>query len=91
MPPTKPKKKNAALAAAAGRRLARIGAPTGYSPDEIAHAMFHAEERGDAERVSLEDGTWAWRVKGPGGEVQMIRPTKEILEAVARFDDGEHH
>jgi hypothetical protein len=90
-PKTNPKKKNSALAAAASRKLAGIGTGPQYSPDQIAHAMFHAEERGEAERVTLEDGSWAWRMRGPDGQTQILKPTPEILEAVSKFDDSHHH
>jgi hypothetical protein len=86
------KKPNSALAAAASRKLARIGTPQGtHSPDEIAHAMFHAEQRGDAERVTFEDGTWGWQLRTPDGKVEILRPTPEIVAAVERFDDSHHH
>lgn len=82
------KKKKSALAAAASKKLANIGGPR-MSPEEIAHALFHAEERGEVERMPLEDGTWAWVVQGPKGP-QMLKPTPEMLAALARFEH-EHH
>ncbi len=86
----KPKKKSA-LAAAASKRLARIGgeAPR-YSPEQLAHIMLHAEERGDAERVTLEDGSWGWRMPGPDGKLQLLMPTPEMLAALARFETEGH-
>jgi hypothetical protein len=83
------KKKGGALAAAASRKLARIAAPQKITAEELAHAMFHAEERGEAERVPTEDGGWAWRVATPNGP-QMIKPTPEVLEALAQFEAGHH-
>ena len=87
----KPKKKGSALAAAASKRLARIGGGEGkYSPEEIAHAMMHAEERGEAERVDLGDGSWGWRVQGPDGKLQILKPTPEMLAALERFEREGH-
>lgn len=88
MASTNKKQKKSALAQAASRKLANIGAPR-MSPEDIAHAMFHAEERGEAERVPLEDGTWAWAVQGPNGP-QLLKPTPEMLAALARFETGHH-
>ena len=82
------KKKKTALAAAASRKLAGIGGPS-MSPEEMAHALYHAEERGEVERAPLEDGTWAWvlpTAKGP----QMLKPTPEMLAALARFETESH-
>lgn len=86
--PSKPKKKSA-LAVAASRKLASIGSPN-FSPEELAHYMMHAEERGQAERVPLEDGTWAWQVTGPDGKVQLLKPTPEMLAALERFEREGH-
>lgn len=86
--PSKPKKKSA-LAAAASRKLASIGAPN-FSPEELAHYMMHAEERGQAERVPLEDGSWAWQVTGPDGKQQLLKPTPEMLAALDRFEREGH-
>jgi hypothetical protein len=87
---TKPKKKSA-LAAAASRKLAKIGgdAPR-FTPEQIAHMMMHAEERGEAERVPLDDGSWGWRMSGPDGKVQVLKPTPEILAALHRFETEGH-
>lgn len=83
------KKKGGALAAAASKRLSRIGAPQ-MTAEELAHTMFHAEENGQAERVPTEDGAWAWRVQTPDGP-RMLKPTPEVLEALARFEQGHDH
>ena len=77
------KNKKSALAAAASRKLAQIGAP---DPEEVAHAMYHAEERGEVQRVPLEDGGWAWTFAGEDGQPQMLRPTPAMLAALARFE-----
>lgn len=82
------KKKKGALAAAASKKLAGIGQPR-MSPEELAHALFHAEQRGEVERVPLEDGTWAWAVQGPKGP-QMLKPTPEMLVALERFEHEDH-
>jgi hypothetical protein len=88
--PSKPKKKSA-LAAAASRKLDRIGGDSPrYTPDQVAHFMMHAEERGEAERVPLEDGSWGWQMQGPDGRVQVIKPTPEMLEALDRFEREGH-
>ena len=82
------KNKKSALASAASKRLARIGAP---DPEEVAHAMFHAEERGEVQRVPLEDGSWAWGFVDPDGQQKMLKPTPEMLAALARFERGGPH
>jgi len=84
------KNKKSALTAAASRRLARIGQP---DPEEIAHAMFHAEERGEVQRVSLDDGSWAWAFPDQDGKTQLLKPTPEMLAALARFaaEGHTHH
>jgi hypothetical protein len=87
---SKPKKKNGALAAAASRKLAGIGGQGKYTPEDVAHAMMHAEEDGQAQRVDLDDGTWGWRIQGPGGETKILKPTPEILAALARFEREGH-
>jgi hypothetical protein len=87
---SKPKKKMA-LAAAASRRLARIGGEAGnYTPEQIAHFMVHAEERGEAERVTLEDGSWGWQMSGPDGRIQVLKPTPAMLAALERFESEGH-
>ena len=79
---SKPKKKNA-LAAAASRKLSRIGGDgPRFTPEQIAHMMMHAEERGEAERVTLGDGSWGWQMSGPDGNPQVLKPTPEILAAL---------
>ncbi len=90
----KPKAKKSALAAAASRKLATIGGPK-MSPEDVAHVLWHAEQRGEVERVPLEDGSWAWLVPGgaQGGQPQMLKPTPAMLEMVDQFDregHGEH-
>ncbi len=85
------KKKKSALAVAATRRLASIGSPPPQmNPEQMAHALLHAEERGEIERVSLDDGSWGWRMQGPGGKVQILKPTPEMLEALERFETQGH-
>ena len=87
----KPKNKPNALAAARSRRLQMIGMPK-MTPDQITHALFHAEERGEVTRETQDDGSWVWVVKnGPDGTPQRLAPTPEMLEAFARFSRGEGH
>jgi hypothetical protein len=87
---SKPKKKNA-LAAAASKRLSRIGSATPqYTPEQLAHIMMHAEEDGSAERISFDDGSWGWRLQGPGGKPQILKPTPEMLAALERFETEGH-
>ncbi len=91
MPPMA-KKKKSALAAAASRKLAGIGGPK-MSPQDVAHVLWHAEQRGEVERVSLEDGSWAWVMNGPDGKPQMLKPTPEMLQVLEGFEregHGEH-
>lgn len=83
------KKKKGALAAAASKKLSQIGGPK-MTPEQLAHAMMHAEDDGQAERVTLEDGSWAWRVTMPDGTAQMLKPTPAILEALERFERDGH-
>ena len=84
-------KKKTGLAAAASKRLARIGgSEPRMSPDQVAHVMMHAEERGEAERVPLDDGTWGWKIQGPDGRVQVLKPTAEMLAALERFTTEGH-
>ena len=86
----KPKKKNA-LAAAASQRLARIGgAEKQMNPEQIAHMLLHAEERGEVQRVELDDGSWAWAMQGPDGKTQILKPTAEMLAALDRFEREGH-
>lgn len=87
----KPKAKKGALAEAAKRRLASIGGPK-VSPAEIAHMMWHAEQRGEVGRAPLEDGSWAWLVPTEEGP-RMLKPTPEMLEMLEQFEregHGEH-
>jgi hypothetical protein len=86
------KKKKSGLAAAASRKLARIGGgPNGpTSPADLAHMLLHAEERGEVQRVTLDDGSWAWSMVGPDGKTQILKPTPEMLEALERFEREGH-
>jgi hypothetical protein len=86
----KPKKKTSPLAAAASRKLQ--GDAPRYTPEQIAHLMMHAEERGEAERVPLDDEgkTWGWKMTAPDGKVQVLKPTPEILAALERFEKEGH-
>jgi hypothetical protein len=83
------KKKKSALANAASKKLASIGGAR-MTPEQLAHSMMHAEADGQAERVTLDDGSWAWRVTMPDGEVRMLKPTPEILAALDRFEREGH-
>ncbi len=88
--PSKRTKKNA-LAAAASKRLSRIGGPAPqYTPEQLAHIMMHAEEDGAAERVSFDDGSWGWRLQGPDGKPQLLKPTPEMLAALEKFETEGH-
>jgi hypothetical protein len=78
------KKKQSALQMAASKKLGSIG-PKTPSAEEIAHMMMHAEERGEVERVALEDGSWVWAAPGSDGKPRILRPTVEMLEALDRF------
>ena len=82
------KNKKSALAAAASKRLARIGQP---DPEEVAHAMFHAEQRGDVRRVELDDGSWAWAFQDNDGQQRLLKPTPEMLVALSGFEADPHH
>ncbi len=87
------KKKKSALQTAASRKLATIGGPK-MTPEDVAHVLWHAEQRGEVERVPLEDGSWAWLVPGGAdGKPQMLKPTPamlEVLEGFERAGHGEH-
>jgi hypothetical protein len=87
------KKRKGALAAAASKKLASIGGPK-MSPEDVAHVLWHAEQRGEVERAPLEDGSWAWVLPGgEGGQPQMLKPTPAMLAIVERFEregHGEH-
>jgi hypothetical protein len=85
----KDKKKKSALAQAASRKLASIGGPQ-MTPEQLAHALLHAEERGEAERVPLEDGSWAWAIQDGKGQTQLLKPTPEMLAALDRFEREGH-
>lgn len=86
----KSKKKNNPLAAAASRKLK--GEAIRHTPEQIAHLMMHAEERGEAERVPLDDAadSWGWKITGPDGKAQVLKPTPEILAALERFEREGH-
>ncbi len=85
------KNKKSALAQAASRKLARIAGPR-MSPQEIAHTLWHAEQRGEVQRVDLDDGSWGWAAPGPDGKVQILKPTPEMLAAVDALDvEGHPH
>jgi hypothetical protein len=85
------KKKNNALANAASKRLGRIGqAPAKLSPEQMARMLMHAEERGEVERVPLEDGSWGWMMQGPDGKSQILKPTPEMLAALHKFETEGH-
>ena len=84
-------KKTSALKTAAKRKLESIGGPK-LSPADVAHMMWHAEQRGEVERAPLEDGSWAWLVHTKDGP-QMLKPTPEMLEVLEHFEregHGEH-
>ncbi len=89
----KPKAQKGKLAAAASKKLQSIGGPK-MTPEDVAHVMFHAEQRGEVERVPLEDGSWAWLVPGGAkGEPQMLKPTPAMLHVLEQFEregHGEH-
>jgi hypothetical protein len=86
------KKKKSALAEAASRRLMAIGLPK-LTPHDIAHAMFHAEERGEVERVPSDDAPgWAWLLPAQGSAArQRIQPTPEMLESLTQLAAGIGH
>lgn len=86
---SKKKKKPSALASAASRKLAQIGGAK-MTPEQLAHSMMHAEEDGQAERVILDDGDWAWRMTFPDGTTRILKPTPEILAALERFERDGH-
>lgn len=84
-------KKTSALAAAASRRLAMIGTPK-YSEEELAHMMFHAEERGDVTRQTAEDGSWLWLLPAnEEGHRPQLKPTPKMLVALEQFAKMEHN
>jgi hypothetical protein len=86
------KKKKSALAEAASRRLMAIGLPKMTSHD-IAHAMYHAEERGEVERVASDEAPgWAWLLPAQGSMPrQRIQPTAEMLESLTQLAAGQGH
>ncbi len=78
-------KKKSALQAAASRKLAGIGSKP-LSDEQFAHLMLHAEERGEVRRVTLEDGSWVWRLQDRDGSPRIVRPTPGMLAALERFE-----
>lgn len=91
MKPQKPKKKNNALAQAASRKLASVGQPK-MTMEDVAHSLYHAEERGEVERVTLEDGSWAWSLPaGADGKRQILKPTPEMLAHLGELAAGRGH
>lgn len=85
------KNKKSALAQAATRRLQAIGMPK-MDEEQIAHLMFHAEERGEVERVAEEDGGWAWLMPvDKDGHRARLRPTPKMLESLERFAHMDHN
>lgn len=84
-----PKKKKSALASAASKRLQQIG-PKPMSPYDLVHALIHAEERGEVERTTFEDGTLGWIAMGPDGKPQALRATPEMLAALEKFEREGH-
>ena len=82
-------KKKSALAQAATRRLERIGPPR-MTPEQIAHYLLHAEERGEVQRVQLENGGIGWALQTPEGRGQILPATPEILAALERFEREGH-
>ena len=88
----KKKRAKSALAQAASKKLSGIGGPK-MTAEDVAHVLWHAEQRGEVERVELEDGSWAWMLPGQGGQPQMLKPTPEmlaILDGFEREGHGEH-
>lgn len=56
----------------------------------MVHYLMHAEERGEVQRVPLEDGTWAWAMQGPDGKPQFLKPTPEMLELLHKYETEGH-
>jgi len=82
--------KKSALQQAASKKLAGIG-PATATAEQIAHMMVHAEERGEVTRVGLEDGSWGWARRREDGQTEVMRPTPEMLECLARWESGAQH
>ena len=82
--------KKSALQTAASKKLAGIG-PKGHTPEQFAHMMLHAEERGEVTRVELEDGTWGWARRRADGQTEVMRPSPEMLEALDGWARGAAH
>lgn len=84
-------KKKSALAAAASRKLQSIGVPK-MTPHQLTHMLYHAEERGEVERVPTDDGAWAWLLPADkDGVRQQLKPTEEMLQALEGFAQGIGH
>ena len=83
------KKKKSALADAARKKLEKIGPPKA-TPEEIAHAMLHAEEDGLAKRVWIDEERWVWTFNGPDGKQRALEPTPEMLAAMERWETEGH-
>ena len=81
--PMAKKNKKSALSSAASKKLERIGVPK-VTPEEFAHYMLHAEERGEATRVPLEEGGWVWKVTVEGKE-RTLTPTPEVITIFERM------
>lgn len=80
-------KKKSKLQEAASRKLQTLAQPK-ITPDQFAHAMYHAEERGEVERVPLDDGSWAWALPvDKSGKRPIVKPTPEMLAALRRFEN----
>jgi hypothetical protein len=78
--------KKSKLQEAASKRLQTLAAPK-ITPEQFAHAMFHAEERGEVQRVPLEDGSWAWALPvDKSGKRPIVKPTAEMLAALHQFE-----
>lgn len=84
-------KKKSALAAAAARKLQSIGMPK-MTPHQLAHALYHAEERGEVERVPTDDGGFAFLLPpDKEGVRQQLKPTPEMIQALEGFAQGIGH
>jgi hypothetical protein len=79
-------KKKSKLQEAATRRMQALAQPK-ITPEQFAHAMFHAEQQGQVERVPLDDGSWAWLLPvDKTGKRPIVKPTPEMLSALNRFE-----
>lgn len=73
------------LAASASRKLASIGVPK-FTTRDLAHALYHLQQDGRAERLQMPDGSFAWRVPGNDGEPGLVPETPELLSWLDRFE-----